>query len=429
MERDTVISHGISNFLQESMMERGDKYYMAICNHSGVISVYNPAKNLFMSPIVDGPLKYVGSLDNVDELRLERITKYGRSFSVVSVPYSFKLLIQELQTINVQMRLITEDNIDQIEHMSSNQNIEKLTTEGTNVKSLIEMIQEKIKKTKGQRIFTPDEANFTPEKSASYHVESDAEDSIPYDPNSPIPYAPSDSIPYDPNSPIPYAPSDSIPYAPRSPSDSIPYDPNSPSDSIPYAPNSPSDSIPYAPNSPIPYAPDYNEMIPSLDSESSIPPPPENEDISPQVGGRVCLRNDVEHPTRPWRISHMGEKFLTVHALNADGLSDDQLIRVVSPHDIYPESHAQQFAKKIMESRPVSQIAPPMQSQVPTIIIAPRFINGPDNSSGNQVPTEEFAQSNIAPEMIPIAKAQVPSPSAVPPKAIDFSKEIKIIKA
>jgi DNA-directed RNA polymerase beta subunit len=52
MERDTVISHGISNFLQDSMMERGDQYYMAICNHSGVISVYNAAKNLFMSPIV-----------------------------------------------------------------------------------------------------------------------------------------------------------------------------------------------------------------------------------------------------------------------------------------------------------------------------------------------------------------------------------------
>jgi hypothetical protein len=170
-------------------------------------------------------------------------------------------------------------------------------------------------------------------------------------------------------------------------------------------------------------------MIPSLDSESSIPPPPENEDISPQVGGRVCLRNDVEHPTRPWRISHMGEKFLTVHALNTDGLSDDQLIRVVSPHDIYPESHAQQFAKKIMELRPMSQIAPPMQSQVPTIIIAPRFINGPDNSSGNQVPAEEITKSNIAPEMI--AKAHVPSPTAaaVPTKEIDFSKEFKIIKA
>ena len=82
-----------------------------------------------------------------------------------------------------------------------------------------------------------------------------------------------------------------------------------------------------------------------------------------------------------------------------------------------------------MESRPVSQVAHPMQSQVPTIIIAPRFINGPDNSSGNQVPAEELAQSNIAPEMIPIAKAQVPSPVAAPTKEIDFSKEFKIIKA
>ena len=76
-----------------------------------------------MSPIVDGPVKFVGSLDDIDDLRLERFTKYGRSFSIVAVPYSFKLLIQELQTINVQMRIITEDNIDQIENMSTNHNI------------------------------------------------------------------------------------------------------------------------------------------------------------------------------------------------------------------------------------------------------------------------------------------------------------------
>jgi hypothetical protein len=37
---------------------------------------------------------------------------------VVRVPYAFKLLMQELQTMNVQIRVITEDNIDQIASMS-----------------------------------------------------------------------------------------------------------------------------------------------------------------------------------------------------------------------------------------------------------------------------------------------------------------------
>ena len=38
MERDSVISHGACEFLKESMMERGDKYYLAICNTTGMIA-------------------------------------------------------------------------------------------------------------------------------------------------------------------------------------------------------------------------------------------------------------------------------------------------------------------------------------------------------------------------------------------------------
>jgi DNA-directed RNA polymerase II subunit RPB2 len=126
MERDSVASHGIVNFLTESMMERGDKYKVAVCNTTGLLAIYNPAKNLFLSPMADGPIKFVGSLDGKD-MNIENVSKYGRSFSVVSVPYSFKLLIQELQTINVQMRIITADNIDQIESMSFSRNLENLT--------------------------------------------------------------------------------------------------------------------------------------------------------------------------------------------------------------------------------------------------------------------------------------------------------------
>ena len=125
MERDSVISHGITNFLTESMMERGDKYYIAVCNVTGVLAIYNPSKNIFLSPMADGPVKFISSLDGKD-MNIENITKFGRNFSVVCIPYSLKLLIQELQTINIQLRIITEDNIQQLESLSFSKNIENI---------------------------------------------------------------------------------------------------------------------------------------------------------------------------------------------------------------------------------------------------------------------------------------------------------------
>jgi hypothetical protein len=120
MERDGVIAHGAAYFLRQSMLERGDEYYMAVCNKTGMIAIYNPAQNLFMSPMADGPIQFADTLTSADNqaLNIEKVTRFGRSFSVVRVPYAFKLLMQELQTMNVQIRVITEDNIDQIASMS-----------------------------------------------------------------------------------------------------------------------------------------------------------------------------------------------------------------------------------------------------------------------------------------------------------------------
>ncbi len=39
MERDAIISHGATNFLTESMMERSDKYQLVICNKTGMIYI------------------------------------------------------------------------------------------------------------------------------------------------------------------------------------------------------------------------------------------------------------------------------------------------------------------------------------------------------------------------------------------------------
>tara|TARA_B110001450_G_scaffold252427_1_gene274178 strand:- start:1382 stop:5710 length:4329 start_codon:yes stop_codon:yes gene_type:complete len=122
MERDCMIAHGATTFLTESMLKRGDEYFVAVCNNSGTIAVYNETKNIFISPFADGPVKFNTNIE--DEQNIEVVTKYGRDFSIVRVPYSFKLLMQELQVMNIQMRIITEDNIDQLTSMSYKNSVE-----------------------------------------------------------------------------------------------------------------------------------------------------------------------------------------------------------------------------------------------------------------------------------------------------------------
>jgi hypothetical protein len=124
MERDGILAHGASAFLNESFMVRGDEYYMAVCNKTGSIAIYNSSLNLFLSPFADGPIKFNTTMDG--KTNVENISRFGRSFSIVRVPYALKLLMQELQTMNIQMRIITEDNIDQLMNMSYSTNIHKL---------------------------------------------------------------------------------------------------------------------------------------------------------------------------------------------------------------------------------------------------------------------------------------------------------------
>ena len=110
MERDGVIAHGAAYFLRQSMLERGDEYYMAVCNKSGMIAIYNPAQNLFMSPMADGPIHFADTLASGDNqaLNIENMTRFGRSFSVVRVPYAFKLLMQELQAMNIYTKIFPQ---------------------------------------------------------------------------------------------------------------------------------------------------------------------------------------------------------------------------------------------------------------------------------------------------------------------------------
>jgi DNA-directed RNA polymerase II subunit RPB2 len=168
MERDAIISHGATDFLRESMLVRGDQYYMAVCNKTGGVAIYNPEKNLFLSPLADGPIKYTDALDG-KSMNVEQVTKYGRSFSIVRVPYVFKLFMQELQTMNIRMALITEDNVNQFDSMNFSANISLLSglkTPNDIVKQMIENkdAEEIVKRNKqvfrkiGKQEYTPEYA-------------------------------------------------------------------------------------------------------------------------------------------------------------------------------------------------------------------------------------------------------------------------------
>lgn len=124
MERDGILGHGITSFLTDSFMNRGDEYFMGVCNTTGTIAVYNEALKLFYSPFADGPINFHINPDST--MKLNSITKYGRSFSLVRIPYAFKLLIQELQVMHVQLRIITEDNVDQVTNLKGSTNIQTL---------------------------------------------------------------------------------------------------------------------------------------------------------------------------------------------------------------------------------------------------------------------------------------------------------------
>ena len=320
MERDGIMGHGASAFLNDSYMNRGDEYFMAVCNKSGCIAVYNPAINLFMSPFVDGPIKFVETLDG--KKNVENISRFGRSFSIVRIPYALKLLIQELQVMNIQMRIITEDNIDQLLSMSYSNNVYKLLKTGEDVplkdlaekynKSILAEInkrhsseQRKVKKPEEVPEYEPFDEKYKEEKrvklkfkdpaaKAQYDAMSPqdqitlenyvvkmkklaAENRTPpsdltpnQSPESLIAeeeYLPgsdqfSEGSPFTPQTP-PYAPPKpryepvTPPYGPTTP----PYAPTTP----PYAPTTP----PYAPTTP-PYAPDSPAYAPISPPENIL---------------------------------------------------------------------------------------------------------------------------------------------------------------
>ena len=96
MERDVMIAHGISRFCRERMYDVSDKYSTHICNKCGMIAAFNDGKKNRMYDTADFSVHTCNTCDNHSD------------FSKVEIPYAYKLMSQELQTINVVPRLITE---------------------------------------------------------------------------------------------------------------------------------------------------------------------------------------------------------------------------------------------------------------------------------------------------------------------------------
>jgi hypothetical protein len=87
MERDAIISHGASRFIRSRMYDVSDKYQVHVCKKCGMIASYN------------------------DKLHIHICHTCGNriDFSFVQIPYACKLMFQELMTMNIVPRMITED--------------------------------------------------------------------------------------------------------------------------------------------------------------------------------------------------------------------------------------------------------------------------------------------------------------------------------
>jgi hypothetical protein len=111
MERDAILGHGIADFMRESLMKRADGYQTVVCNGCGTIPIHNERERMFICPMCDGPLRYIG--DSATTLDILPPTKRSvASFSRVEMPYAVKLLDQEMNTyLNMGMRFLTTKDV------------------------------------------------------------------------------------------------------------------------------------------------------------------------------------------------------------------------------------------------------------------------------------------------------------------------------
>ena len=95
MERDVMLAHGMSRFCRERLYDVSDKYSVHVCKKCGMIAQYNDASSSMMS-------KFSFTVHKCS------VCENTTDFAYVEIPYAFKLMAHELQTINCVPRLLTE---------------------------------------------------------------------------------------------------------------------------------------------------------------------------------------------------------------------------------------------------------------------------------------------------------------------------------
>ena len=86
MERDCMVSHGASRFTKDRLYYASDKFDVHICNKCGLFAVFNDEKKIHVC----------------------KSCKNNTDFKRVEIPYACKLLFQELITMNIAPRIITQ---------------------------------------------------------------------------------------------------------------------------------------------------------------------------------------------------------------------------------------------------------------------------------------------------------------------------------
>ena len=88
METNAILSHGIAGFIKESLVERSDKYDLVIDDNMHDIAVYNKNKKTYNTARPDNN---------------------SQSFNRVEVPYAVKLLAQEVNSMGINMKFVTNE--------------------------------------------------------------------------------------------------------------------------------------------------------------------------------------------------------------------------------------------------------------------------------------------------------------------------------
>ncbi len=87
MEKDAMVAHGASQFNKERLLGASDLFKAEVCKKCGMIAAYNNKEHIHLCPTCSNKT----------------------DFSKVELPYACKLLFQELITMNIAPRIMTEN--------------------------------------------------------------------------------------------------------------------------------------------------------------------------------------------------------------------------------------------------------------------------------------------------------------------------------